>query len=189
MFAGYYLIAGVLPRLPLIAALIVGVVLIGRHRSRLGRRRAALAQFGVGTIFVGMVLAGLYTALIPQIWRTIDYSSETLAFANVAVSIVMDLLNGAGVVLLILAAVSRAPSTGPVDGFTAGAAYAPVPLAPVPLAPVPLAPVPLAPVQFAPGSESPAPDLSSAEDARPTAEPSLRRPPPSQDGSGFHSAV
>jgi hypothetical protein len=179
MFAGYYLIAGVLPRLPLIAALIVGVVLIGRHRSRLGRRRAALAQFGVGTIFVGMVLAGLYTALIPQIWRTIDYSSETLAFANVAVSIVMDLLNGAGVVLLNLAAVSRAPSTGPVDGFTAGAAYAPVPLAPVPLAPV----------QFAPGSESPAPDLSSAEDARPTAEPSLRRPPPSQDGSGFHSAV
>jgi hypothetical protein len=114
-----YLFSGMLGHLPLLAVLIVGFVLVGTRRDRLGPRSMLFARLGLGALMLGSLLQFAWTMLIPMLYSSLNYSATRYGIVFGLIGLVTSLISAAGVGLLIAAVVTRgsAPGfAGPVAG-------------------------------------------------------------------------
>ncbi len=63
-----------LVQLPVLAVLVTGLVLVSRRRARIGSRRAGLALAGLATLALGVMLATLWSVLLPTLITEFDLS-------------------------------------------------------------------------------------------------------------------
>ncbi|MEV4641659.1 hypothetical protein AB0J80_30380 [Actinoplanes sp. NPDC049548] len=116
-----YLFSGLLGHLPVLAALIAGLVLVSARQTRLGPRSTTLARLGLAALLLSQLLNMAWLFVFPQLIRSLDYRASTYGMVTFGVSVVLSLLMAAGLGLLIAALVTRgAGGGGPFDGSPYG---------------------------------------------------------------------
>ena len=113
-------------QLPMIAVLIVGLVLLGKHTVRIGRRASMLGRAGLVLLLVATVLQSAWTMSIPLLYQAMDRAAvASIGLLGAFVSVILSLVTTGGIALLITAVLNRGgdPAGPPAPGYTPG--YAP----------------------------------------------------------------
>ncbi|MCA2213534.1 hypothetical protein [Jidongwangia harbinensis] len=105
MTAGY-LFSGVLFQLPMLAVLVIGVVLIGSRRPRIGPRSALLGQIGLIVLIFEVIAQTAWSLTFPRLLHSMDASVSQFGLLSSAVGLMLSALVTAGVGLLIAAVVT-----------------------------------------------------------------------------------
>ena len=140
MSAGF-LFLSVVFRLPLLAVLVVGLVLVGQRSTQIGARSTLLARLGLAALILDTVAQTAWSLAIPQLVRASADSLASFGMLSGLVSVVLSLLMTFGIALLIAAVTSRAargpafpeaPTGVPPYGGPAGYFYPPHQPSPAP---------------------------------------------------------
>jgi hypothetical protein len=115
-----YVFSALLGQIPMLAVLVIGFVLVGTRRSRLGPRSATLAMAGLGFLTFDHVLQTLWTVLFPRLVASLDLRPSGFGMISFTVGLVLALLTAVGIGLLIAALVTRSPPPADPPGYGPG---------------------------------------------------------------------
>jgi hypothetical protein len=132
-------------RLPVLAVLVIGFILLAGAGGRLPPRSVLLARAGLAVIVAQTLAAMAWSALLPQLLAWMDYgrgSFRSYSIANGILAFVLAVMMAVGIGLLLAALLTmRQPGPAPAP-YSHQPPPGPVPPGPVPPGPVPPGPVP-----------------------------------------------
>jgi hypothetical protein len=147
-------------RLPVLAVLVAGFLLLAGAGRRLPPRSVLLARVGLAVILTETLGAMTWSALLPQLLAWVDYRSgsfRSYSIVNGVLSFLLAVLLAAGIGLLLAALLTmRQPGPAPAP-YSHQPPPGPVPPGPVQPGPVPPGPVPPGPVPPGPVPPGPVP--------------------------------
>src|SRR5690242_4140811 len=99
-------------QLPVLAALVVGLVLLAGQGNRLPPRSRLLARFGLVLLLIERLVSLAWSAFVPQLLARLDLDNgvvHTYAIASALVGFLLALLAAAGIGLLVAALLAFSP--------------------------------------------------------------------------------
>ncbi|MEV6629280.1 hypothetical protein AB0M54_00840 [Actinoplanes sp. NPDC051470] len=94
-------------QLPLLVVMIVGFVLVGSRRARLGPRSTTFAFIGLALLTAELVLTTIWTMSFPSLVSSLDLEVSSFGLISAGVGLVLTALTAVGIALLLAALVSR----------------------------------------------------------------------------------